>query len=465
MQFFCEQCKTKYSIPDEKVVGKILKLRCKKCNNVIVLKDPRAAASDSGPVNSGHRILQDALKRSFSEDLATMDGGMFAASPEIPEERTQIARLPDFGVTSSTSALPEEWYLSDSRGQFGPMDFSELVARIKRGEPDHDAVVWRDGFDDWKLIDRVPELRAYAKHLPPPRRATREMFRESTSFAPSATGSFAPSSTGSMLPPSVASSSFAAPGASPAAFRNPTMDYGTAMAPATSINAMPAVMEMPMAAMRQDRMRTWMVMAGLVVVVAGVAFFLGMKLMEKPAPRTEPTPTAPVVQAPPETPMPAVEPPREEPMREVVYVIANPSAGSEDSNNTQQSTSSTSTSTNAPKSGMAGVSSTRPDGIIPEPPMVPNGSRSTADFNLVKQRNILEIQRCYEMTVRKGQKELVGQAIKFNIRILPTGNVESVSFDGEMPPMMRSCLAGTLQKWQFPVGTKTDTYSFEMHFN
>lgn len=459
MQFFCEQCKTKYSIPDEKVAGKILKLRCKKCNNVIVLKDPRAAtASDSGPVNSGHRILQDALKRSFGEDLATMEGGMFAASPEVPEERTQIARLPDFGAASSTSALPEEWYLSDSRGQFGPMDFSELVARIKRGEPDHDAVVWRDGFDDWKLIDRVPELRAYAKHLPPPRRTTREMFRESTSFAPSATGS--------MVPSSVAGSPFSTPSASPTAFRNPTLDYGTAMAPATSINAMPAAIEMPMAAMRQDRMRTWMVMAGLVVVVGGVAFFLGMKLMEKPAHRTEPTPPAPVVvQTPPEAPMPAVEPPREEPMREVVYVIASPSAGSEDSNNTQ-SNSSTGTSTNASKSGMTGVSSTRPDGVIPETPMAaPSGSRSTADFHLVKQRNMLEIQRCYEMTVRKGQKELVGQAIKFNIRILPTGQVESVSFDGEMPPMMRSCLTGTIQKWQFPVGTKTDTYSFEMHFN
>ncbi len=458
MQFFCDQCKTKYSIPDEKVAGKILKLRCKKCNNVIVLKDPRMAGSaESGPVNKGQRLLQDALKRSFSEDLATMDGSLFHASPEMPEERTQIARIPDF--SSAPSTLPEEWYLSDSRGQFGPMDFAELVARIKRGEPDHDAVVWRDGFDDWKLIDRVPELRAYAKHLPPPRRATREMFRESGSFAPGATGTFTQPAS---------ASPFAAPAMSASqSFRNPTLDYGAVMPTASTAPAapVPVSVEISRESLQQDRLRTWLVMVGVLVVVAGVAFWLGMKLMDKPSHRPEPQPVV-AQNPPPQESMAAPEPPREEPMREVVYVIANAPPATPTGEETADAQNPP--AGNAPKTMGTSTSIPRVEGIPTESPMTaPAGTpaRSAADFNAVKQRNVLEIQRCYEMTVRKGQKELVGQAIQFNIRILPAGQVESVSFTGEMPPMMRACLAGAIQKWQFPAGTKTDTYSFEMHFN
>lgn len=464
MQFFCDQCKTKYSIPDEKVSGKILKLRCKKCGNVIVLKDPRAAAAaDSGLVNSGHRLLQDALQRSFGEELPTSDGAMFSSSPEMPEERTQIARIPDFGV--SAASVPEEWYLADSRGQFGPMDLAELVARIKRGEPDHDAVVWRDGFDDWKHIDRVPELRPYAKHLPPPRRATREMFRESGAFSPGTTGTFSPGATGAFSSsPQAAVPFVSAPAPMPAVqtLRNPTMEYGAA------VSHGPAA-EIPMAALHQDRLRTWLVMAGLVVVVAAVAFFLGMKLMEKPSPSPEPAkqPNA-AAQNVPEAPMQVAQVPREEPMREVVYVITssppgNPSGDenaanppSDPGNASRGGHGSSAATARSDGSGATEAAMTAPAGAA---------SRSSADFNAVKQRNVLEIQRCYEMTVRKGQKELVGQAIKFNIRILPAGQVESVSFDGEMPPMMRACLAGAIQKWQFPVGTRTDTFSFEMHFN
>jgi len=464
MQFFCDQCKTKYSIADEKVAGKILKLRCKRCENTIVLKDPRSAQPSSEvPSSRGHQLLRDAFRKSFSEDLGSApDVFPSAASEGQVEERTQIARLPLF----ESAAPPEEWYLSDSRGQFGPMDFAELVARIKRGEPDHDAVIWRDGFDDWKTIDRVPELRTYAKHLPPPRRATREMFRDSSSFS----GSSQPAS--ASYPPiqqnlaEVQNPFLHSPVSSSQSFRGASMDYPSASPMMTTPMAGPmAALELQSAAIQNARTRNWILLGLLVVVVGAVAFWLGAKLMEKDKGRQGPDASTVAQNPTPDAPMASPdESNREEPMREVVYVIASQPAEVEldPANPSAMGGGRTSPGTSRPdNSGTSDMGGSDPGMSAPSA----SGPRGAAEFNAVKQRNILEIQRCYEMTVRKGQKELVGQAIKFAIRIQPSGAVETVSFTGEMPPLMRACLGSAIQKWQFPAGTKTDNFSFEMHFN
>ena len=39
VKFLCDRCKTRYSIGDERVRGKILKIRCKNCNNVITVRE------------------------------------------------------------------------------------------------------------------------------------------------------------------------------------------------------------------------------------------------------------------------------------------------------------------------------------------------------------------------------------------------------------------------------------------
>ena len=36
MKISCQSCAAKYTIADEKVVGKIVKIRCKKCSATIV---------------------------------------------------------------------------------------------------------------------------------------------------------------------------------------------------------------------------------------------------------------------------------------------------------------------------------------------------------------------------------------------------------------------------------------------
>ena len=49
MKIVCEACQAKYSIADEKVRGKVFKIRCKKCSHVIVVRGGGSAETGSAP--------------------------------------------------------------------------------------------------------------------------------------------------------------------------------------------------------------------------------------------------------------------------------------------------------------------------------------------------------------------------------------------------------------------------------
>ena len=49
MKIVCDSCGTKYSIADEKVRGKVFKIRCKKCSHIIVVRGTNEAAAAATP--------------------------------------------------------------------------------------------------------------------------------------------------------------------------------------------------------------------------------------------------------------------------------------------------------------------------------------------------------------------------------------------------------------------------------
>src|SRR5690349_557432 len=51
MKILCQACAAKYTIADEKVVGKVIKIKCKKCGAPIVVNgnDPSALAAATAP--------------------------------------------------------------------------------------------------------------------------------------------------------------------------------------------------------------------------------------------------------------------------------------------------------------------------------------------------------------------------------------------------------------------------------
>src|SRR3954463_2577772 len=99
MKIVCDKCATKYSIADEKVRGKVFKIRCKKCSHIIVVKggDGADAAGDSA---------------SDGDDAATVAGSFDPSGGE------------------------KVWYLVVNGEQVGPFNASEVRAKFAAGEAD-----------------------------------------------------------------------------------------------------------------------------------------------------------------------------------------------------------------------------------------------------------------------------------------------------------------------------------------
>jgi|GEM_PF-7103687 predicted Zn finger-like uncharacterized protein len=194
MKFVCDKCKTKYSIADEKVRRKVLKIRCKNCANVIIVRE----AVDSKVAAAGGGALSQAFEGAFSEKKKPARKKTAVPPPpaigstlpkseamlEIPgnalfgDEQTVLSEVPDMAIAEESQV---DWYLAVDDHQYGPMSFAELCSRVKRGEArsetGEEAHVWHDGFDDWHEVTKVPELRHYAP--PPPPKARSGVWRVS----------------------------------------------------------------------------------------------------------------------------------------------------------------------------------------------------------------------------------------------------------------------------------------------
>src|SRR5262249_31375608 len=125
MKFLCDRCKTKYSIADEKVRRKILKIRCKNCTNIITVRDPDSKA-DAGPkAPAAQKLpLESALSTAFS---ASMDAEPTALASQLPEFRPEAMDV------------DEEWYFATAGQQQGPVPFGQLAMMVERGQVREDA--------------------------------------------------------------------------------------------------------------------------------------------------------------------------------------------------------------------------------------------------------------------------------------------------------------------------------------
>jgi predicted Zn finger-like uncharacterized protein len=108
MKIVCESCGAKYSIADEKVAGKVFKIRCKKCSAVIVVKGETQASDES-------------------------------------------TRVYDYGGEAVWHVVVN----GEQQGPFAPRQIGELLAE---GKIDWEAYVWREGMDGWQPAKDVEPL-------------------------------------------------------------------------------------------------------------------------------------------------------------------------------------------------------------------------------------------------------------------------------------------------------------------
>jgi predicted Zn finger-like uncharacterized protein len=93
MKFHCDRCKTRYSIADERVRGKILKIRCKNCSAVITVKEggqvapppnPAAAAAAAKPAGAAQPKAAGLPRPKPAIPSAASKPAAVAAKPAVP---------------------------------------------------------------------------------------------------------------------------------------------------------------------------------------------------------------------------------------------------------------------------------------------------------------------------------------------------------------------------------------------
>ena len=159
MKFLCDRCKTRYTIADERVRGKILKIRCKNCANVITVREGQAE-----PVENADVV--DAAEMSAEEREASVVA-------RRPGATQQLAAAAAAAKAEPPSVLDEEWFVSIDGVQTGPLTLVGAQAWIRKRPASDELYCWSEGFDAWLLVDKVNHFRGLRGNkrpstVPPP---------------------------------------------------------------------------------------------------------------------------------------------------------------------------------------------------------------------------------------------------------------------------------------------------------
>jgi predicted Zn finger-like uncharacterized protein len=119
MKITCQACQAKYTIADEKVLGKVVKIRCKKCGSTIVVNGSDPSAS--------------------------------------PGSETS---LPDASSGQLEPPQQDDWTVNVAEGDQRTMKEDEIVRAYVDRMIDDETYCWKDGMGDWAPLREIPSLQA-----------------------------------------------------------------------------------------------------------------------------------------------------------------------------------------------------------------------------------------------------------------------------------------------------------------
>ncbi len=115
MKISCQSCQAKYTIADEKVLGKVVKIRCKKCSATIVINGNESSAK--------------------ADDNA----------------ETHV-----FDYTAQGSN--EQWTVNVADGDQRSLTLGEIVREYRAGVVTDETYCWKDGMPDWLPLREIEAL-------------------------------------------------------------------------------------------------------------------------------------------------------------------------------------------------------------------------------------------------------------------------------------------------------------------
>src|SRR5947209_1653857 len=110
MKITCQSCQSKYTVSDEKVQGKTVKIKCRKCGATIVVQSGAAPTSNGNGHGGG--------------DVATL----------------------------GASQVDTQFHVNVGEGDQRSMSMAEIVAAYHEGVVTGETFVWSDGMDDWQPL-------------------------------------------------------------------------------------------------------------------------------------------------------------------------------------------------------------------------------------------------------------------------------------------------------------------------
>jgi predicted Zn finger-like uncharacterized protein len=228
VKFLCDQCKAKYQIADEKVAGKTVRMKCRKCGHLIEVRaavtetsvaaesapPPATSPAAGGPPASGPKPTSRPPPKPTGLPRAT--GGMAAARPGAPPQgrppakpapqpsalagafKSNVQKEDEVSTPFEMSELaPDDtWYVAINGVPVGPIKISEVRRKAALGAVTEDSLVWQEGQDEWRPARQLQDLAAIIREAasgrgsitPPPGRTSTPPPR-SSSLSPRPTGS------------------------------------------------------------------------------------------------------------------------------------------------------------------------------------------------------------------------------------------------------------------------------------
>jgi predicted Zn finger-like uncharacterized protein len=235
VKFLCEQCKAKYQIADEKVVGRTVRMKCRKCGHMIEVRaavTESSVSTESGPPPPAQPVhkaapppprppppkasplaapppkagtpLATGLASAKAPPPKTGAGGALAGAFKTTVQREEEVSAP---FDMSDLSPGDGWYVAINGVPVGPIRMSEVRRKAALGAVTEDSLVWQEGLDEWRPARSLPELAAIVREAassgrtsvtppppagrlstPPPPRA------QTTSTRPAPSGGIAPRS-------------------------------------------------------------------------------------------------------------------------------------------------------------------------------------------------------------------------------------------------------------------------------
>ena len=121
MKIQCQSCQAKYTIADEKVLGKVVKIRCKKCSATIVIN-----GNETRPVEDNQ----------------------------------------DTNVFDYAGQANDQWTVNVADGDQRTMTGQEIVAEYRTGVVNDETYCWKDGMADWLPLREIEPLYGAVKLAP-----------------------------------------------------------------------------------------------------------------------------------------------------------------------------------------------------------------------------------------------------------------------------------------------------------